>query len=202
MIFQLNTLKKTAFLFLFGLLIIAITGCSTHQVNIKPDSNLQKTNNQIDLNVHTEAPEKVDSVVIKDLEKYLKAELIVNDFEVVDSANDCINLDVDVHTFTPGNQALRILIGFGAGRGSLIYTAKYMDIEGNILASLKGYERFTGGEVHFNTEYGQMATLKGAEKVQKVLVQEAAKHIVQLGLNNMADLTGEKEATATGPDYP
>lgn len=187
MIFQSNTFRKTVTLFLFSILVIAITGCSTHQVNIKPNSNLQKINNQIDLNVHAEAPEKVNSYVIKDLEKYLKAKLIIKNFEIVDSTKDCINLDVNVHTFTPGNWALRFFIGFGAGRGSLIYTAKYNDQNGNILASMIGRERFTGGEPHYNMEYGQMSTLKGEETVQCVLVQEAAKHIAQLGVNRIND---------------
>jgi hypothetical protein len=36
-------------------------------------------------------------------------------------------------------------------------------------------------------EYGQGTTLMGAERVQSVLVQEAAKHIVQLGLGELRE---------------
>ena len=46
---------------------------------------------------------------------------------------------------------------------------------------MDGQERFTGGEVSFNQNYGGTTTLRGADTVRSVLIQEAAKHIVELG---------------------
>jgi hypothetical protein len=92
-----------------------------------------------------------------------------------------MTLDVDLITFTPGNAATRLIVGFGAGRGSLIYNAKYISPDGNVLAEIDGQERFTGVESFtFNQEYGSTTTLRGADTVKHVLVQEAAKHIVEL----------------------
>ena len=45
-----------------------------------------------------------------------------------------VRLKIDVHAFKPGNTAERILIGFGAGRGSLIYTARQVSEDGEVLA--------------------------------------------------------------------
>jgi hypothetical protein len=47
---------------------------------------------------------------------------------------------------------------------------------------MEGQEYFTGGEPHFNTEYGACATVGGPKTVQSVLVQEAANHIVEHAL--------------------
>ncbi len=87
-----------------------------------------------------------------------------------------------MNAFNPGNQGLRLTVGLGAGRGALFYSARYVDREGHVLAQMEGQEYFTGGEPHFNTRYGVGTTLGGAETVQSVLVQEAAKHIVELAL--------------------
>ncbi len=47
---------------------------------------------------------------------------------------------------------------------------------------MEGQEYFTGGEPHFQMEYGPFTTAGGPETVQSVLVQEAAKHIVEHAL--------------------
>lgn len=106
--------------------------------------------------------------------------LLVAGFNIEDPAEDALKLEVDVHRFEPGNAALRITVGFGAGRGSLLYTARYLDRDGQILASMDGQERFTGSELGFEYEYGPFAGFGDAEKVRSVLVQEAAKNIAKL----------------------
>ena len=59
-------------------------------------------------------------------------------------------------------------------------------------------ERFTGGEVGFNMDYGHFATLGGEATVREVLVKEAAKHIVELGVNPSAtSVPAPKNSTST-----
>jgi hypothetical protein len=117
------------------------------------------------------------------LTREIKAQLIIAGFDIETAAERKLALRVDVQDFNPGNAALRITVGFGAGRGSLIYVAEYADPDGQIVAKMDGQERFTGGEIGFNNNYGAFATLGGEETVREVLVKEAAKHIVELATN-------------------
>jgi uncharacterized protein DUF4410 len=156
-----------------------VSACSTKQVHVQPAANLKAISSSVALDIHGDA---VDRAVLDGLTRYLKAKLIIAGFDIDTSATKGIQLQVDVHSFSPGNAGLRVTVGFGAGRGSLLYTARYVDREGHVLAEMEGQEFFTGGEPHFNAEYGLGSTLMGAEAVQSVLVQEAAKHIVELAL--------------------
>ena len=108
------------------------------------------------------------------------AKLIIAGFDINSGDSEAIQLQVDVHSFSPGNAGLRLTVGFGAGRGSLLYMARYTAPDGTVLAEMDGEEYFTGGEIAFGSKYGAFATMGGAEKAQIILVQEAAEHIVEL----------------------
>lgn len=118
------------------------------------------------------------------LTREIKARLIVAGFDIEKQTGEKLVLNVDVSVFDPGDAAARVIIGFGAGRGSLIYSAEYTDATGQILAKMDGQERFTGGELHFNHNYGSFTTLGGEDTVREVLVKEAAKQIVELAVNS------------------
>jgi hypothetical protein len=156
-----------------------VSACSTKQVQVQPAANLKTIGSSVALDIHGK---DVDPAVIEGLTRYLKAKLIIAGFDIDTNGTKGLQLRVDVYAFNPGNQALRLTVGFGAGQGALLYTARYVDLEGHVLAQMEGQEYFTGGEPHFQTEYGLASTLMGPETVQSVLVQEAAKHIVELAL--------------------
>lgn len=160
-------------------LSVIMSACSTKQVHVSPASNLKDISTSIQLDINGG---DVDPAVINDLTRYLMAKLIIAGLEIDSGDSESIQLQVDVHSFTPGNAGLRLTVGFGAGRGSLLYTARYVDPDGMVLAEMEGQEYFTGYEAGFNTKYGAFATLSGAEKAQIILVQEAAEHIVELSL--------------------
>ncbi|CCK81241.1 uncharacterized protein TOL2_C30840 [Desulfobacula toluolica Tol2] len=169
---------REAIFFIF-IAVVLVTGCSTKHIAQAPSGNLASISNNIS-EIHINgAGQGVDDRLLHDLEKYLKAKLIIAGFDI-DDEKEGMTLAVDVKTFSPGNAAARLIIGFGAGRGSLIYTAKYISSDGKVFAEMEGQERFTGLEVGFNNEYGGATTLQGADKARNVLVQEAAKHIVEL----------------------
>jgi len=174
-------------LWLVGIMVIS---CSTKHVTTSPQSDLRAVTPIIVVVVDGEgvAPSMID-----ELRRHLKAKLIVAGFDIESDSPEALRLDVDVHRFEPGSAALRLTVGFGAGRGSLLYTARYLAPNGQVLAQLEGQERFTGGEPHFNTEYGNFSTMGGAEKAQTVLVQEAAKHIVELGLGKAEKAEPKKQ---------
>ena len=159
--------------------VMILLGCSSKQIAIEAQTSLLKVSPDIEVSV---TGLTVNPKVLDELARHLKAGLIIAGFDIKPPAQSVLSLRVEVRQFDPGNAALRLAVGFGAGRGSLLYTARYLGREGKVLAEMDGEERFTGSEVHFNMEYGQMSTLGGAEKVRSVLVQEAAKHIVELGL--------------------
>ncbi len=153
------------------------SACSTKQVQVQPAASLRIISSTIALDIHGK---DVDPAVVDWLERYLKAKLIAAGFDINRNATKGLRLQVDVYAFNPGNQGLRLTVGLGAGRGGLLYTARYVDRDGHVLAQMEGQEYFTGTELDFNHEYGHFTTVGGAETVKSVLVQEAAKHIVEL----------------------
>ena len=175
-------MKSIIVMIMLGLLSF---GCSSKQVTKEPADIVRSICNTVSvqvtaLNVDPSVSLPISKDVLDTLTREIKGQLIIAGFMLDQPSDKAINLDVNVTAFSPGNAGLRFLIGFGAGRGSLLYTAKYVDSEGNILAEMDGQERFTGGEVGFNQRYGVTTTLGGHEVVAMVLVKEAAKHIVEL----------------------
>jgi len=134
--------------------------------------------------VHVEGA-NVDGELLNQLTREIKAQLIIAGFDIETPVptDKKLALRVNAQDFDPGNAALRLTINFGAGRGSLIYVAEYADPAGRIVAKMDGQERFTGSEVGFSHNYGAFATFGGAETVRRVLLKEAAKHIVELATN-------------------
>jgi hypothetical protein len=170
-------MHKAFFVVLIGALLI---GCSTKHISTAPTTNLKLISNTVAVKLEGQ---NINASILDRLTREIKGQLIIAGFDIDKETDKNINLNVFVTDFTPGNAALRLTLGFGAGRGSLLYTAEYKDQGGKILAKMDGQERFTGGEVSFNQHYGGATTLGGEETATEVLVKEAAKHIVELALN-------------------
>jgi hypothetical protein len=178
----------------FVLLIFA-AACSSQQILISAKTNLKLVNDSIGISV--DGPNN-ETELLDHLTRELKARLILAGFDIEKQSTDKLLLHVNVSEFDPGDAATRMLVGFGAGRGSLVYSAEYKTIAGEVLAKMEGQERFTGGEVGFNMDYGHFATLGGEATVREVLVKEAAKHIVELGVNPSAtSVPAPKNSTST-----
>jgi hypothetical protein len=170
---------------MYNLVFIALitslfTGCSSQSVLMSPTASLRFVGENVHVNV---AGQNIDQRVLDQLMREIKGQLIIAGFDIETKDAKSINLKVQVTEFTPGNTALRMIISFGAGRGSLVYLAEYTSQEGKTLAKMNGEERFTGLEVGYNQNYGGTTTLGGEETATKVLIKEAAKHIVELALN-------------------
>ena len=168
-------MQKSLLIALIGLLLLV--GCSTKQISIAPATDLILVSRAISVNV---TGPNISQNILNMLTREIKGQLITVGFDPAQPVSTGISLDVFVAKFTPGNTALRYIVGFGAGRGSLIYTAEYTNQKGAILAKMDGQERFTSGEANYNIDYGWATTLGGQETATKVLVKEAAKHIVEL----------------------
>jgi hypothetical protein len=159
--------------------IVVLMSCSAQQVSTPAIVNLKFFSESIELNVTGTA---LDSDLADRLTREIKAQLILAGFVIDDQPQRRLFLNVSVSEFNPDNAALRLTVGFGAGRGSLIYSAEYTNFEGKVLARMDGQERFTGSEIRFNNNYGVFSTLGGEETVRAILVKEAGKHIVELAV--------------------
>jgi len=153
---------------LFALLLSA---CSTHQLKTASSEKISSYGKDIKLTVTGQNPEIVDK-----LSRYIQANLLTEGFNIVNDEN-ATALNVAISVFDPGNAALRLTIGFGAGRGSLIYNAKYMK-NSKVLIDYDGAEHFTGLEMAPGTKYEPMRNFGGAETSTQILLEEASKHIV------------------------
>lgn len=74
------------------------------------------------------------------LTREIKAQLIIAGLDIDKETDKKINLKVLVTAFTPGNASLRITVGFGDGRRSLLYVAEYTNNTGQTLAKMDGQE--------------------------------------------------------------
>lgn len=150
---------------------LVVSACSTHQIKTSSTERIDSYGKDIKLNVTG-----IDPVIVDKLTRYIQANLITEGFNVVNN-DKATNLNVTITTFDPGNAALRLTIGFGAGRGSLVYNAKYTN-KGKVLIDYDGAERFTGLEIAPGTKYEPTRNFGGAETSTIILLEEASKHIV------------------------
>jgi hypothetical protein len=163
-------------------LLLATTACSTHQVSVISAPQLELASSiEVQLqrvpNEYT-AEGPVDEQLLKDFSRHVRSELLQRGYEV--DPGSPVRLEVAVHAFNPGNTAARILVGFGAGRGSLLYTARFVSEDGEVLAQIDGKERHTGSEIYGLGEnrQGVFSAFAGADKTREILLSEAARHIV------------------------
>ena len=149
-------MNRLVFMVLTALLL---AGCSSKSVLMASAASLRF----VEENVHVKVDgQNIDQRVLAQLTREIKAQLIIAGFNIDNEAPKSLNFNIQVTEFTPGNAALRMTVGLGAGRGSLVYFAEYTS-QGTTLAKMNGEERFTGLEVGFNQNYGGTTTLGGEE---------------------------------------
>jgi hypothetical protein len=85
-------------------------------------------------------------------EGLLKGRMQSAGYSMVDS-NAQMAVEVTVTEFTPGDRALRMTVGVGAGRALLKYAARFKDPRGNLLAELDGGKAYTGMEIVDNANF-------------------------------------------------
>ena len=169
-------MNKIRLIIVLSTLLVA---CSTKTISTTPATSLKLVGDTVIVNV---TGQNIEANTLDQLTREIKAQLLIAGFDIDKETDKKINLNVLVTAFTPGNAGLRLTVGFGAGRGSLLYVAEYKNNKGQTLAKMDGQERFTGAEVGFNQHYGGFTTLGGEETATTVLLKEAAKHIVELAL--------------------
>ncbi|HEY2987267.1 MAG TPA: DUF4410 domain-containing protein [Candidatus Binatia bacterium] len=169
-------MPKLLFVIFFATLLSA---CSTQNISTSPATNLKLVGDSVFVKV---TGSNIEPKVLDRLTREIKGQLIIAGFDLEKETDKKLYLNVAVTAFSPGNAALRLTVGFGAGRGSLLYTAEYTNQAGQTLAKMEGQERFTGAEIGFELNYGAFTTMGGEDTATEVLVKEAGKHIIELAL--------------------
>jgi len=160
---------------LFVVMVCILTACSTHQVKTESSSQIKDFGQDIKVVVTGGSTD-----ISNQLSRHIQANLLTEGFNIVNHDQATI-LTVAISEFSPGNAALRLTVGFGAGRGSLVYNAKYSR-SGKVLIDYDGAERFTGLEFAPGTKYRPLGNFGGEETSTKILLEEASKHIVDLAV--------------------
>lgn len=160
---------------LFVILICILTACSTHQIKTASSNHIKDFGQDIKVAV-TGSPSDISD----QLSRHIQANLLTAGFNIVND-EEATHLTVAISAFSPGNAALRLIIGFGAGRGSLVYNAKYSKA-GKVLIDYDGAERFTGMEIAPGSKYRAFGNFGGEETSTQILLEEAAQHIVDLAI--------------------
>ena len=159
----------------------SLVACSSKTILKTPETSLLSGGEAVQVNV---TGQNIQQKILDQLKREIKGQLIIAGFDITEEINSStLSLHVNVTAFDPGNAALRLTVGLGAGRGSLLYLAEYKNQQGSILASMNGEERFTGLEADFIQHYGAFANMGGEETATAVLIKEAAKHIIELALH-------------------
>ena len=98
-----------------------------------------------------------------------------------------MRIEVRVTEFKPGSAAARFIIGFGAGRSLLTYTASFKDKSGTLITELEGGKSYHGMELSDNPLFYT------EEKVKMGMIQEAVSQIAQFIQNNgqLEETSGE-----------
>lgn len=88
------------------------------------------------------------------------------------------SIDVTLNEANPANTSLRLLIGFGAGRALLEYSAIFRNANGILLGSFDGGKSYTGMELVDNPLF------KGRNREQFGMISEAVEQISQYVRSN------------------
>jgi hypothetical protein len=87
--------------------------------------------------------------------------------------NPAVVLSVRIREFDEGDRALRTLVGFGAGRAVLKFTADFLQPSGELLAKLEG------GKMYHGLELTDNPTLKSDESTRMGLISYSVSQIAK-----------------------
>lgn len=102
----------------------------------------------------------------------LRGRLSALGYEFVEAEPEMI-LEVRVNEFDEGNRALRTVVGFGAGRAVMKFTADFRDPSGSLLAQLEGGKSYHGLELVDNP------TFKSGESTRMGMVSYPVSQIAE-----------------------
>ena len=82
-------------------------------------------------------------------EGLLRGKLQSLGFALSDEQPD-LRVHIKIKTFDPGNRAVRMIVGFGAGKAQLTFVGIFQDTSGKVLAEMSGGKYYTAMELSDN----------------------------------------------------
>lgn len=149
-------------------MLLIVSACSTHNMNYQGSADINSYGTVISVKVTG------NQNVSEKLSNYLQSGLMKHGFKIDQNNPKATNLTVNISEFNTGNVALRLGIGLGAGRASLMYNAKFSN-DGKVFVDYNGAERFTGMELS-NPEVWY--SIPGPETVTLILLKAASDSIL------------------------
>lgn len=110
-------------------------------------------------------------------EGLLKGRLQALGYTLVETDPEIV-VNVRIHRFDKGNRAVRTLVGFGAGRAVLKFTADFQTPSGELLAELEG------GKAYHGMELADNPTFKSDESTRMGLISYSVSQIAGFIQNN------------------
>ncbi len=165
--------------FSIAMVAMLVSGCVTPQVVSPPKTNVDfrqyKTVKLVMID-EVKTPYSKESLPV--FEAFLKGRLQYLGYSV-GAADGDLTLEVRILSFAPGNEAARLLVGFGAGRAVLTYRASFKDRSGALITELEGGKAYHGMELGSDNAY-----FKTDEDIRVGMIQEAALQVGRFIRNN------------------
>lgn len=156
-------------------LLFVLAGCVTPVATLQPPPTVKLSPPQeiaykvrIGEGAQLGADSSYISEVVSLLDGLLKVRLQQMGFKVAEtSAPAALNLDVVVTALKEGNQAARLIVGLGAGRAVLKFTATFSDSAGTPVGRFQGGDANTGTSHPFQN-HNDMATWAASASVSQI----------------------------------
>lgn len=130
-----------------------LSGCVTPQIKTSPPAAVAFHQfHQVRLILTDSVNTPFSKEGLPMFEGLLRGRLQSFGYTIVEADPELI-MEVNIQQFDPGNRALRTVVGFGAGRAVLKYTARFEDASGKLRAELDGGKAYHGLEVVDNPTF-------------------------------------------------
>ena len=106
-----------------------------------------------------------------------------------------LRIEVKLKEFDPGSKALRLLIGFGAGRAVLNFHASFRDKSGSLIKELEGGRSYTGMELEMFTDLKENPVFKTDDDINMWMIRESVAQIEQFVKDNLLQMPAAASAT-------
>ncbi|HWU37491.1 MAG TPA: DUF4410 domain-containing protein [Candidatus Acidoferrum sp.] len=157
-----------------------MSGCVTPQVVSPPKTTVDfRQYKTVKLVMIDEVNTPYSQEGLSRFEAFLKGRLQILGYSV-GAADGDMTLEVRILSFSPGNTAARLIVGFGAGRAVLTYRASFRDRSGTLITELEGGKAFHGMELNLPDN----PVFKTDEDIRLRMIQEAVLQVGQFIRNN------------------
>jgi hypothetical protein len=164
--------------FMALLFALGLSGCVSTQAFIPPGQVVDfKQYEKVQMDMQDEVHTMYSREGTLLFQGLLKGKLQSMGYQLVEEDPDLI-MNVEVKTFKPGSKALRLFIGFGAGRAELTYLATFKTPSGKTIAQL------SGGKSYHGMELTDDQLFKSQERTRMNMIEKSVSQLGEFVANN------------------